>query len=999
MVINESIDQSIFKELSLHSSFYLVQERLKKWTTKFSHVDDPSIFSDLLILYLTAPKKFLDFRAYTHLFRLALSIFVIKKKLSRSITFFPNKRSVEIHWIPATLHYPFSYKKVLGCLIGFNLLDRYEAFDEENILLVIQKYLPNLGLVKDSSYCHSSQHKNLKFFYLEMEKNDGKNFSLEERILLNNKLQDKIKNTIQILSPTIFMSHNEEETYKNILLLSQEIQFLDDIPQAYITLDCQTGKEIIFFITLVYAVKNGKSFSFENCLGSETFTSQRVVTVKQLKNHPIEAHIFRIHLPRSASLLRSDGSLDFYFARQKVADLIKSVTGEFRDYNGGIIIKQQELLYEFKENFPEITHNDSELIESFFYAITPIQKQVILPIENLFFLFKIFLENRKYKLENETTYSFKTYHEGSDLYLLIHGNFLSVKEVVPNVIKQHQFLSLNLAHTFVETEEGLFFLCLIQEYNNQVEPFLETLKDALSQNHKKIQEQQILRIGMDYSTVSLDPRIAGDTHSTDIIRLLFEGLTRFDEQGNIENAIAESIKVSADLKSYTFKLHPTLWNNGSPLTAYDFEYAWKKILSPTFKTVVSHLFHPIKNAQEAKAGKVPLDQIGIHVLNDLTLQVDLKHPTPYFLELTANSFYSPVHRSIDLQHPEWQHQNEQNYPCNGPFQLKINQPSQGFQLIKNPNYRDNHAIVLDKIFLTHMNPTQGYQAFQKNEVDWLGNPFGTWDPSYTESKEKDNKVIYFPDHRICWCTFNTNAYPFNNRRLRHAFAYAIERSQIQLNEFASVKPIYSIIPRHQKNISVFFPDHDKNISMKNFNEALNELGTNKKEFHINLICNRSEIQINTAVALKQQFKTIFDIECSIIPLPWGEQFKQMVEGEYEIGLVNWTPAMEDPIYTLSSFKSSGQDVNFSKWENFEFQRLLDLSEQEIDPKKRYSYLLEAEKILSKEMPIVPLFHFSSQALIRKNLQIKNFSSNLSLNVARSFYINNNNNNNNKKNIL
>ena len=114
-----------------------------------------------------------------------------------------------------------------------------------------------------------------------------------------------------------------------------------------------------------------------NVFAQLNYTSQKVIVARHLDNHPIEAHIFTLRLARDPSLLRSDGSLDFYSARQKITALIFSAIGEFRDYNGGIIIKQQELLQRLKEKFPEITAQDPELLETFFYALTPLEKQAV----------------------------------------------------------------------------------------------------------------------------------------------------------------------------------------------------------------------------------------------------------------------------------------------------------------------------------------------------------------------------------------------------------------------------------------------------------------------------------------------------------------------------------------------------------------------------------------------------------------------------------------------
>lgn len=969
--------------LKFHPSFYHVQERLKKWAVRFSHAHDSSIFSNLLVLYLVSSKKFLDHRSYIHLFRMILSIHTMQNKLSHSTTFFPHQRNLEIRWIPTSLQYPFSTKPVLGCLIGFNVMDRYELFDEENILLALQKYLPELRLVKDSFYCHPSQHKNLKLIYLEIEKKDGKSFSHKEQTLLRRHMEEKVKDTIQTLSPTIFMSPNEEEIYKNILVLSQQIKSLSDLPQAFITLDRQVGNEIVFLVTLVY-VSPSQSFSLAKCFSNNLFFSQRIITVKQIDNHPVEAHIFRFHFQRDVSLLRSNGSLNFYAARQKVVSLINSAIGEFRDYNGGIILKQQELLHSFKERYLELIQNDSELLESFFYAITPLEKQVILPLDLLCQLFSYFLENRKQKLKEGNSYNFKIYRHSRNVFLHIHCKNSLMKEAITEMMNKQYFKAQEIAYSLLEIDSEIFFACLFQAPVKKVDSFLTTLEESLNKCQQKLQEQQVLRIAMDFTTISLDPRIVGEVDIA-IIRMLFEGLTRFNNNGTVENAIAESILISPDLKHYTFKLRKSFWNDGSPLTAYDFEYAWKKMLSPAFNTPFSHSFYPIKNAREAKEGKVSADQIGIHSEDDLTLKVELVHPASYFVQLTAGPHFSPINHIIDQKFPEWPYQTEKNYPCNGPFQLKISQLNQGFQLIRNPFYWDSQNIVLDRILLTYMNTTQALQAFQKKEVDWLGNPFAVWDPAYNTLKE--DKIISGPDSRVCWCVFNTSAFPFNNPTMRQAFAYAIQRSKILKNPFLPLNPAYApLLPRHRGDqTSHLFPEYNKEKAKELFNVALKELKCGKKNFKITLISNEIGIQAYVAKCLQQQLYECFGLECEMIQAPWSEIFKRLFSGNFEMGIVNWSSWIEDPIYVLDYFKNAKQGVNFCKWENTRFQHLIDLSEQEVDLKKRLSYLYEAEEILGNEMPIIPLFYFPYQALVNRNLNLNDINSQLSFNVAKSFY--------------
>jgi oligopeptide transport system substrate-binding protein len=980
--IKESSPQTL--PLTFHQTFYPVYEKLKDWCDRFPHFVDNSIFSDHALLYLIASKKYLDHRNPTHLFRLILSMHLMQKKLLQSSTFSPHLRHLEIRWIPTNLLFPFSLKPVLGCLIGFNLMNRYEVFDEENIVLALQKYLPQLRLVKGGSYNHTSQNKNLKIFYFEIEKKNGTPFSLIERNLLKNNLEEKVKKSIQTLTPTIFMGHNDEEIYKNILVLSQEIDSFLDLPQASITLDQQTGKVIVFRITLVY-ISPFHHFSLKDRFFNCTFVSQRVLTVRHLENHPIEAHIFCLHLAREPSLLRSDGSLDFYAARQKVVELMHTAIGEFRDYNGGILIQQQELLHVFKENFPEMAIEDPELMESFFHSITPMEKQVVLPPETFVILFKNFLENRKEKLINKSIYSFKTYHDEKQIFLVVRADDSSLATTITNALQEHAFNPKDMAYNIIDTKEGIFFNCvLFSTGKNDPEALVHALQETLHKWYLKMRDRQVLRIGLEHSVVSLDPRIGGEGGSGEILRLLFDRLMRFNKHGKVENSVAESVEISPNLKEYTFRLRSTFWNDGSPVSAYDFEYAWKNILSPDFQTSFAYFFYPIKNAQEAKEGKVSPDQIGIHVIDDRTLKVELVNPTPSFLQSTAHTLYSPVHRFMDEQHPQWPYECEKNYPCNGPFQLKINESNQGYQLVKNPLYWDANNIQLDQITLSYMKPARAIQAFQKNEIDWVGNPFGGWHTFYTPKKE-DN-VVTFPNCLVSWYIFNTKCAPFHHRKLRQAIAYAIDRNKFSAGDYLALKPAFSpLLPQARENSQSLFPDYDGEKARKLFDEALDELNITREDLPpFNLIFHEKGAREATAQSLKDQFQEILGIECKLKPLSWKAVFRNITEGNFQMALMLWGSYVDDPIYTFSSFKSATEDINMAKWEHPEVKRLLKLTEGEINPFQRSANLMKIEEILSQEMPIIPLFYQPFQALVKKDLTVYCRTGG-PFNIAKSFY--------------
>ncbi len=960
---------------SFPQSFYEIYEKLEKWIDRFPNHQDSGIFNDLALLYLSAAKSYTEHRSPVHLFRLVAAIHVMQKKLFRKTTQ-PNDQQVEIKWIPTNLLFPFASKPVLGCLVGVNLMDRYELFDEENILLILQKHFPDLKLVKESSYLHPPQKKNHKLLYFEIEKSDGTIFSLKEQLLLKEILEEKIKNSIQRLTPAIFMRRNEEEVCKNILMLSQEITSIDDRPQAVISLEQQTVEEIIFLVTLVYiAPCPGVS------LTEPVFITERQVPVKTFGDRLIEAHIFRIHLQRSPILLRSDGSLDFYLARQKAVALIRSAIGSFRDYNGGILIKLQEHLQLFKEDFADV---DQELLETFFYSITPLEKQVSLPQKILKKLFFNFLDIRKERQVGK--YLFRESREEDKGYLTVKSNNKALKEVILEFLKNHSNSQHEATFSMIHLADEFFFGCVIKDSPTlDIETFIELFKAKLALWEQRIINQKILRISFEYSFLSLDPRIGGESFCQIMAGLLFEGLTRYDKDGCIELAIAETIEISSDGLEYKFKLQPSCWNDQSPLTAYDFEYAWKKVLSPDFKTSFAYLFYPIRGAKEAKEGKISTDEVGIHVIDELTLKVVLSHPAPYFLELTSHQIYSPIHRLIDQEYPQWPYQSGKNFPCNGAFLIAENHADIAYKLVKNPLYWDSEGIDLDEIIFNGMNSFQALQAFRRGEVDWLGHPLGSWMTSYEPMN--DDQVISFPNGSVCWHVFNTSKEPFNNTKLRQAIAYSIERASFCDTAAIKITPALSaLLPKHINNPEARFPNANHEAARKLWAEGWKELGMELSQIpRLSLIYHSKGVRDHIVSHIHTQLSEVLGIDCELVALSWNVLFHRMTKGEFQMGIMSWHSWINDPVYTLNGFRFAKEDTNFSKWENPAYQELLDKSDQEMDLEKRKLYFSEAEEILCREMPIIPLFYQQFMAMVKKNLSVTYNVSRAVFNFARCFY--------------
>lgn len=962
------------KNLSFNHKANLVHQELNSLIRRFPRYIDTTILKEMGRFLALTENEFLDQRTSRHITRMICSQFLIRKTLFKSIAAFPEMRHLELRLLPTDLQFPFGSKPVLGIMIGINLLDKYESFDEEHVLSAVQKFFPETQLGKGASLWYQAQGDKLKTLYVEIEKKEGDNFTVSETHLLKRSLKEELKYRTEKLIPTVFMVRNEEEVLRNILTLSQEIKYVSDLPQVMITLDRQTSSEVIFTIVLVrICTKQMTPLDkvFEGIEDNFLYFSDRHQTVGYLrKKYPIEAHVFRLNLSKDPSLLRADSSLNFYSARQKVATILNQAIGEFRDYNGGIIVKQREILSHLKQAFEEVDKNTPDLLENFFYALNPIEVQATLPLSTSITLFDLFLLSLKQELPKRFSYFLKFHQHGHQTFAIIRARDEQLKTHIFNALCELDFHQKNLISTNVNIREGTS-LGLIFDHPDirKHEAFVDILQKAMDSWAKKIENLQILRLCVQFNPTSQDPRIGGDGESRIILRMLFEGLMRVNNKGALIPGIAESVDISADSKRYIFKLRKSYWSNGDIVLAYDFEYAWKTSLSPHFKTPFAYLFYPIKNAKEAKEGRVSIDEIGVKAIDDFTLEVNLSHVAPYFLTLTAQTLYSPINHRIDKIHPNWPLLEQDAYVCNGAFRLKKNSSAHGYELVKNQLYWDAEDIKIDQVNILKTSSHQAYQLFKQNEIDWLGYPIVVQTHPIFSPGENDEFISFSPNG-VYWYVFNTMRFPFHNSKLRRAFSYAISRSQLINLISREGRPALSPLPEsHAQKPNALLLDVQKQKALELFESALKELGLTRQTFPlISLTYLQETYRKEIAEILKKQWEEFFGIHIrEEAHEEWESFFKKMTQGEFQLGGMNWSPWFDDPIYTLNAFKRANDPINFPKWENHEYQQLLDLADHEVDNTKRLHLLAQAEEILLEEMPVIPLVYPIYKAVRKKHL--------------------------------
>ncbi len=897
-----------------------------------------------------------DFRVYRsmrHQLRLLCSLYLLRKKLLQNLLLSSHEFLLEMRLISTRVEYPFGAKPVVGIAVVVHFASRYECFDDHHVLLAVQKLIPEAKAIKESFLVFHKPQNSIRLFYLEIEKPDRSPFLLSEKMLLKKHLKTELIKSVETLSFSIFGNCHIEEVMRSIVLLGQEIQTLTDIPQVMISFEGSSGKNLIFCVIVVRLIRDDSeplSASLQALGEPFEYVPERNYVIGFIEETPKEVTVFRLRLSKTSLFLRSDSSLNVYRAREYVYSLLTRALGEIRDYNGGLFSKQLELYSFFKQQFKQ---EDPELLEDFFHALNPPEMQAILSLSSITAFFELFLKGLRKNLLKEGDYLLDIKEEGMFVYAAVRLHDHAFHERLMQILTEKKLFQKATAWVSLKRYDGLILgyiyrSCLVKR--GQLE---EVLREAVENWVKEKRSAQVFRFDLQDLPVSLDPRLGGDDMSNILLKLLFEGLMRIGKGGKPVCAIAEQVKISKGERRYTFLLRECFWNNGDPLTAHDFSYAWKKVLSPHFATPFAYLFYIIKNAKQAKEGKMSSEDIGVHVLDERTLVVDLDYPCGYFLELVANPLYSPVNHKVDRLYPNWPLQIGSGYVCNGPFYLDILQPREGYLLKKNPAYWDASAVDLQHIQIIKTNARKALEMFEKGELDWLGRPSRPWQPFFSARLKRPIEKLSATG--VCWCSCNVQRFPFQSSKLRLALSYALDRQEIVALFPQDRMPAFTPLPLCHTRSQAPYKEKEREKANLYFEEGLQELGIEREEWpSLTLVYPNNIVRQVTAEAMVRQWEEVLGITVHTKGYAFRDLFFKMRTGDYELGMILWRPLVDDPLYTLNAFKYASEEINFSKWENRKYQQVLDQIVLEGNSNKKEKLLRQAETILEREMPVIPI---------------------------------------------
>ena len=469
---------------------------------------------------------------------------------------------------------------------------------------------------------------------------------------------------------------------------------------------------------------------------------------------------------------------------------------------------------------------------------------------------------------------------------------------------------------------------------------------------------------------TLDPRKARDLQSMTLTKMFFEGLSRVNQDETAELAIAEKVDVSEDGKTYTFHLRNALWSTGAKVTSHDFVYAWSKVLDPHFPSDQAFQMFVIKNGKACKEGKVIFEQVGIKALDDKTLEVELEHPIPYFLELTALPVYFPVSQKVDEAHTYWA-TDALTLVGNGPFMIKEWQHNDHLYIVKSSTYWDASHVKLKEIDLVMVSEDAELKMYEKGELDWAGSPLSILPVGALKVLKQQGQLQVKPFLATYFFRTNVEAEPFQHPLMRKAFALAIKRSEIieHVTQGEQIPATGLVPPSLGVQQTPYFVDGDQAVSKQIFEEALEAEGLTRETLPvISLMYVAGERNHLIAQTVQEQWRSSLGVEVQLHAVERKVFFDRTSKKNFQLAVGSWTADFGDGMNFLEIFKFKAGGSNNTGWENTRYRELLDEALDVNDADARQKIFQECESILMQEMPIIPLFHYTLLYVSKQNVK-------------------------------
>ena len=465
---------------------------------------------------------------------------------------------------------------------------------------------------------------------------------------------------------------------------------------------------------------------------------------------------------------------------------------------------------------------------------------------------------------------------------------------------------------------------------------------------------------------SLDPAMTTGLAEANVQAELFEGLPRLDRDNQPQPALAERWDISPDGKTYTFHLRPGItWSDGTPITAHDFVYSWMRVIDPAVASPNAYMMFIIDGAEAFSKKQGSAEDVGIKAPDDRTLQVRLKNPTAYFLNLTSFHCYYPVPEALVRANPDTWAANAGGFVGCGPFTLEKWIHSSEITVKKNPAYWDAGHVRSDYLDF----PISESQSTRLTLVE-SGQANMMVEPPPAEQQRLESLGLYqvAPYLGTYYYVFNTQKAPFDDVRVRKAFALAMEREGLVKHIVRGRKEAaYAWVPPGMKNPATGqdFRKEGGNLQEENAEQAqqlLKEAGYDEShQPEVTILFNTNEMHKAVAEAVQAMWKKNLGVQVELTNQEAKVYLASRTQGNYQVARASWVADYADPMTFLDVFADEDNDAQYH---NEAYLDRVRKAKEEKDPGLRMQYMHQAEQILFDDCVLIPIYYTTQPFVVQ-----------------------------------
>ena len=443
------------------------------------------------------------------------------------------------------------------------------------------------------------------------------------------------------------------------------------------------------------------------------------------------------------------------------------------------------------------------------------------------------------------------------------------------------------------------------------------------------------------------------------VAALWAGLLKFNADFQPVPYVAEKVSSNADGSVWTFNIRKdSKWSDGTPCTAKDFEWSWKRQMDPASKNPYSSYFYDIKGAEPFNKGKVPdASGVGVVAKGDWVLEVTLEGPRGYFPVLSAYLAALPAHKpSVEKFGDKWTEAG--NLVCNGPFTLEAWEHNKVMVLRKNKHFLNAKDVTLEKITIPIIPVQSGALPFENNELDMTSLQPG--DLKRLRDDPKTSKQVFrYPFPGTWYLTPQVTKPPFDNVKVRRAVGHAIDRENVVRVADGFAIPAFAMIPpgfpgaiddKKIRDIQKF----DPKAAMAMLKGTPYEGGKNWPKIVLTM---REEGYGSKPLAEAVQAVLLenLNMKTELEVLEQRVFRAGLWKNDYQLVWIRWFMDYPDPHNEyFDTFYGKKTEGKRQAWVNDAFDKELEVGRDTRDVKKRMAAYAKAEEIMQTDGGYVPV---------------------------------------------